>query len=178
MVVSSLNSLIRQLKQLQIEQQENLQQQHRIIQQISDNLSTIPPPSGERVNPSTHDSDPIVWSSEHTAEKFVHTPLRRAEGIRATTTISDESIHPVSTPHDKQHQTDTFKIGDHIYIKNKITHSANTQPKDRAAVITNISGHKVSLRTYTGAETWRSPYNIRKLSTAEQSLYITQTQDE
>ena len=52
--------------------------------------------------------------------------------------------------------------------------------KDRAGVVTGIAHHpkqQVSLTTYSGVETWRSPLNLRRLSSDEKTR-LRKQQDE
>ena len=72
----------------------------------------------------------------------------------------------------KNTQTQQLQVGDHIYIKNKISHSDRPNGNDRAGVVTGIAHYpkqQVFLSTYSGVETWRSPLNLRKLSLEEKT---------
>ena len=72
-------------------------------------------------------------------------------------------------------------MGDHIYIKNKITHSDQPNAADRASVITDIAHHpkqQVFLTTYSGVETWRSLLNLCQLSTEAKIRLRKSQQDE
>ena len=76
--------------------------------------------------------------------------------------------------------TQQLQVGDHIYIKNKISHSDQPNAKDRAGVVTGIAHHlkqQVFLTTYSGVETWRSPLNLRRLSLDEKTR-LRKQQDE
>ena len=70
-----------------------------------------------------------------------------------------------ATPVNHNTPTQQLQVGDHIYIKNKISHSDQPNAKDRAGVVTGI----VFLMTYSGVETWRSPLNLRRLSLDEKT---------
>ena len=74
-----------------------------------------------------------------------------------------------------------LQVGDHIYIKNKISHSDQPSMADRAGIITTISRQpkqQVFFTTYTGVETWRTPLNIRHLSKEEKTRLRESQQDE
>ena len=63
--------------------------------------------------------------------------------------------------------TGTFTVGERVLITNRITHVpfGRITLKDRAAVITKITpAGKLSLRTYSGIDTWRNPGNLTQLS--------------
>ena len=72
-------------------------------------------------------------------------------------------------------------MGDHIYIKNKISHSDRPSTADRPGIITDIAQQpqqQVFFTTYSGVETWRSPLNLRHLSTEEKIRLRQSQQDE
>ena len=106
---------------------------------------------------------------EHTGESATSTtpqPLR----------VQSTSATPVkyNTP------TQQLQVGDHIYIKNKISHSDRPNANDRAGVVTGIAQYlkqQVFLTTYSGVETWRSPLNLRRLSLDEKTR-LRKQQDE
>ena len=80
--------------------------------------------------------------------------------------------------HNKTQQQ--LQVGDHIYIKNKISHSDRPNVADRAGVVTDIAHYlkqQVFLTTYSGVEMWRSPLNLRRLS-AEEKIRLRKQQDE
>ena len=84
------------------------------------------------------------------------------------------------TPVNQNTSTQQLQVGDHIYIKNKISHSDRPNAKDRVGVVTGIAHHpkqQVFLMTYSGVETWRSPLNLRRLSSDEKTRFGKQ-QDE
>ena len=88
-------------------------------------------------------------------------------------------IQSTTTPV-KSTQTQQLQVGDHIYIKNKISHSDRPNANDRAGVVTGIAHHpkqQVFLTTYSGVETWRSPLNLRRLSLGEKT-WLRKQQDE
>ena len=84
------------------------------------------------------------------------------------------------TPVNQNTPTQQLQVGDHIYIKNKISHSDQPNAKDRAGVVTGIAHHpkqQVFLTTYSGVETWRSPLNLRRLS-SDKKTWFGKQQDE
>ena len=89
-------------------------------------------------------------------------------------------IQSTTTP-DKNTQTQQqLQVGDHIYIKNKISHSDRPNVADRASVITDIAHHpkqQVFLTTYSGVKTWHSLLNLCRLST-EEKIRLRKQQDE
>ena len=90
--------------------------------------------------------------------------------------VQSTSVTPVN------HNTPTpqLRVGDHIYIKNKISHSDRPNAKDRAGVMTGIAHHpkqQVFLTTYSRVETWQSPLNLRRLSSDEKTR-LRKQQDE
>ena len=104
-------------------------------------------------------------------------------GSQATTSIGYKEEDTASTtpqPLHKQNtttpvkntQTQQLQVGDHIYIKNKISHSDQPNANDRAGVVTGIAHYpkqQVFLTTYSGVETWRSPLNLCRLSLEEKT---------
>ena len=81
----------------------------------------------------------------------------------AATTPQLLRTQSITTP-DKNTQTQQLQVGNHIYIKNKVSHSDRPNTTDRAGVVTNIAHYpkqQVFLTTYSGVETWRSPLNLR-----------------
>ena len=60
-----------------------------------------------------------------------------------------------------------FIVGEQVYITNRITHSINPGPLDRAAIVTRVRPRRIDFRTFSGQETWRSPGNLRHLTEQE-----------
>ena len=110
-------------------------------------------------------------------------PMGHSAGSQATASIGykEEDTTPTTpqprrtqstTTPIKSTQTQHLQVGDHIYIKNKISHSDRPNASDRAGVITGIAHHpkqQVFLTTYSGVETWQSPLNLRRLSLEEKT---------
>ena len=97
----------------------------------------------------------------------------------ASTTPQPLRTQSITTPV-KNMQTQQLQVGDHIYIKNKISHSDRPNANDRAGVVTGIAHYpkqQVFLTTYSGVETWRSPLNLRRLS-LEEKTWLRKQQDE
>ena len=98
-----------------------------------------------------------------------------------TAATMPQPLHTQSTTTPvKNTQTQQLQVGDHIYIKNKISHSDRPNANDRAGVVTGITHYpkqQVFLTTYSGVETWRSPLNLHKLS-FEEKTRLRKQQDE
>ena len=94
-------------------------------------------------------------------------PTGHSAGAQATASIgykeedtsptTPQPLHTQSTTTPiKSMQTQHLQVGDHIYIKNKISHSDRPNVSDRAGVVTGIAHHpkqQVFLTTYSGVET-------------------------
>ena len=120
-------------------------------------------------------------------------PTGHSAGSRATANIehTEEDTTPTTpqppwvqstsdTPVKHNTPTQQLQVGDHIYIKNKISHSDRPDARDRAGVVTGIAHHpkkQVFLTTYSGVETWRSPLNLQRLSSDEKTQ-LRKQQDE
>ena len=111
--------------------------------------------------------------------------------IRCTeedTTLTDHKITPRppctqsnTTPVKNTQAKQQLQVGNHIYIKNKISHSDRPSVADRAGIITDIAQQQkqqVFFTTYSGVETWRSPLNLQRLSTEEKICLRKSQQDE
>ena len=125
-----------------------------------------------------------------------HTPALSMEhrvGSLATANIkhTEEDATPI-TPQPSRVQTapytsvnyntsmEQLRVGEHIYIKNKISHSNRPNARDRARIVTGIAHHpkkQVFVMTYSGVETWRSPLNLRRL-TLDEKARLREQQDE
>ena len=110
-------------------------------------------------------------------------------GRREEITASADQIHAtipsltqsITTPVKNTQVKQQLQVGDHIYIKNKISHSDQPSAADRAGIITAIAQQpkqQVLFTTYTGVETCRSPLNIRHLSKEEKTRLRESQQDE
>ena len=89
--------------------------------------------------------------------------IEYTEEDTASTTPQPLRTQSITTP-DKNTQTQQLQVGDHIYIKNKVSHSDQPNATDRAGIVTNIAHspkQQVFLTTYSGVEMWRSPLNLR-----------------
>ena len=77
--------------------------------------------------------------------------------------LTQSNTNPVKNIQAKQQ----LQVGDHIYIKNKISHSDRPSAADRAGIVTDIAQQpqqQLFFTTYSGVETWCSPLNLRRLS--------------
>ena len=105
--------------------------------------------------------------------------IEYTEEDTASTTPQPLRTQTITTP-DKNTQTQQLQVGDHIYIKNKVSHLDRPNATDRAGVVTNIAHYpkqQVFLTTYSGVEMWCSPLNLRRLS-AEEKIHLRKQQDE
>ena len=86
-----------------------------------------------------------------------------------------------TTPAKNTQAKQQLQVGDHIYIKNKISHSDQPSGADRAGIITAIDQQpkqQVFFTTYTRVEMWRSSLNLRHLSKEEKIRLRESQQDE
>ena len=91
--------------------------------------------------------------------------------------LTQSNTTPVKNTQAKQQ----LQVGNHIYIKNKISHSDQPIAADRAGIITDIAQQpkqQVFFTTYSGVETWHSLLNLRHLSTEEKICLRKSQQDE
>ena len=91
--------------------------------------------------------------------------------------LTQSNTTPVKNTQAKQQ----LQVGDHIYIKNKISHSDRPNVTDRAGIITAIAQQpkqQVFFTTYTGVEMWRSLLNLCCLSAEEKIRFRKSQQDE
>lgn len=155
-----------QHKHTPAETQESSVQIQRVGQN-GDSGATSPNTKEKNTQIGASSCAPIITASETTIRHEYHTPTKTKRGQ-----FKQEDVSTLNQLHTKQEHKETtkqFHIGEHIYIKNKVTHGGLTStPRDRTAIITHIDRHQVNFRTYTGVETWRSPYNIRHLTYREQ----------
>ena len=121
--------------------------------------------------------------------KCVDSQVDSNTGCMEENTASMDQIHAIKPPLTQSNTTPVkntqakqqLQVGDHIYIKNKISHSDRPSVADRAGIITAIAQQlkqQVFFTTYTGVETWRSPLNIRHLSKEEKTRLRESQQDE
>ena len=133
----------------------------------------------------------LVQLTSATPDHTPSVPTGHSVGLQATanigykeeetTSTTPQPLHTQSTATPvKNTQTQQLQVGDHIYIKNKISHSDRPNVNDRASVVTGIAHYpkqQVFLTTYSGVETWRSPLNIHRLS-LEEKTRLRKQQDE
>ena len=84
--------------------------------------------------------------------------------------LDTRSSGPLSSP--TEAISVSFKTGDHVYITNRLgalTPLGRASLKDRAAIVTGWLGDRVYFKTLRGRESWRSPHNLRALTTREKS---------
>ena len=115
----------------------------------------------------------------------VDSNIRRTEEDTASTdhklTLKPPLTQSNTTPVKNTQAKQQLQVGDHIYIKNKITHSNRPSVADRAGIITAIvqqPKQQVFFTTYTGVEMWRSPLNLHHLSKEEKTRLRASQQNE
>ena len=130
----------------------------------------------------------LVQLTSAVAEYTLSPPTKKCVGSQIDSTIgrtednstTADQLHTlipsptwsITTPAKNVQTKPQLQVGDHIYIKNKISHSDRPSVGDRAGIITAIARQlkqQVFFTTYTGIETWRSPLNIRHLSKEEKT---------
>ena len=160
------------LQELQVDLDQIHQEQSTLLNELEQLSSavaayTLSPPMKKCVGFQVNSN--IRRMEENTAS---------ADQIHTTIPSLTQSITmPVKNTQAKQQ----LQVGDHIYIKNKISHSDQPRAADRAGIITAIAQQpkqQVFFTTYTGVETWRSPLNIRHLSKEEKTRLQKSQQDE
>ena len=121
--------------------------------------------------------------------KCVDSQVDYNTGRTEENTASTDQIHAIKPPLTQSNTTPVkntqakqqLQVGDHIYIKNKISHSDRPSVADRAGIITAKAQQpkqQVFFTTYTGVETWCSPLNIPCLSKEEKTRLRKSQQDE
>ena len=121
--------------------------------------------------------------------KCVDSQVDSNTGRMEESTASTDQIHAtkppltqsITTPVKNTQAQQQLQVGDHIYIKNKISHSDRPSVADRAGIITVIvqqPKQQVFFTTYTGVETWRLLLNIRCFSKEEKTRLRESQQDE
>ena len=164
-----LLDIISSLKALQIQQQQITRRQQDLTEQLDHLLAgrrvdsviplrddtTAPNPSIQANSNRRRTSSPITSGSA--SPSIVNTGPNRS-------TYTTPNIIPnigASTHRQK------FIVGEQVYITNRITHSINPGPLDRAAIVTRVRPRRIDFRTFSGQETWRSPGNLRHLTEQE-----------
>ena len=165
-LIQRVGEINQQVRILQREQDELLRAIQRIIHE-DDTYSlatTTDNTDGESVqnqgDHNKHNAPGVSSDNKNTpaTSSIPTTPQRRENKTRQQ---QDQQQATYTRP--------TYRVGDLIYIKNHMQHITTPQLQDRAATVTNVTPNTVSFTTYTGTETWRSPYNIRHLTTLEQN---------
>ena len=79
---------------------------------------------------------------------------------------SKTPIHPESGPQ--------FQKGQHVWIKNKITHvpksKGSPHGRDRIATVTSVEGDRINIITSKGTSTWRLRHKLRPLTKDDLSI--------
>ena len=160
-----LLDIISSLKALQIQQQQITRRQQDLTEQLDHLLAgrrvdsviplrddtTAPNPSIQANSNRRRTSSPITSGS--VSPSIVNIVPNRST---YTTPNIGASMH-----------RQKFIVGEQVYITNRITHSINPGPLDRAAIVTRVRPRRIDFRTFSGQETWRSPGNLRHLTEQE-----------
>ena len=107
-------------------------------------------------------------------EKELIEAIRRASSPTPRDTTSSSYENPPRNRRDEQTVGD-FSIGQRVLITNRLTHLPSGQRptiKDRAAVVKRVTGARVHVITYNGAETNRAPGNLTRLSRSEHDRIV------
>ena len=163
---------VERLQELQVDLDRIHQEQSTLLSELVQLTSavaayTLSPPTKMCVG-SQVDSTIGHTEDKSTTSDQLHTP-------RPSPTRS------ITTPTKNGQTKPQLQVGDHIYIKNKISHSERPNAADRAGIITAIARQpkqQVFFTTYTGEETWCSPLNIRHLSKEEKTQLRESQRDE
>ena len=127
------------------------------------------------------DHNPAL-STEHRAGSLATANIKHTEED-ATTPVTPQPPRVPSASYisvNSNTSTEQLRVGEHIYIRNKISHSDRPSTRDRARIVTGIAHHpkkQVFVMTYSGVETWRSPLNLRRL-TVDEKARLREQQDE
>ena len=109
------------------------------------------------------DHNPAL-STEHRAGTLATANIKHTE--EDTTPVTPQPSRVPSAPHSPVNYNtsmEQLRVGEHIYIKNKISHSDRPNARDRARIVTGLAHHpkkQVFVTTYSGVEMWRSPLNL------------------
>ena len=163
---------LERLQELQVDLDRIHQEQATLLNEVVQLTSAV---AAYTLSPPTHkcmDSqvDPNIGCTEEDTALMDHKVTIRPPLTQSNTT-------PVKNIQAKQQ----LQVGDHIYIKNKISHSDRPSAADRAGIVMDIAqqpNQQVFFTTYSGVETWRSPLNLRHLSTEEKICLRQSQQDE
>ena len=161
-----LTIVVERLEELQADLDLLHQEQTTLVNELAQLTSTVP------------EHTPSVPTG-HSAGSQATASIGYKEEDTTSTTPQPLRIQSTTTPV-KSTQTQQLQVGNHIYIKNKISHSDQPNANDRAGVVTGIAHHpkqQVFLTTYSGVETWRSPLNLCRLS-LEEKTRLRKQQDE
>ena len=158
--------VVERLEELQVDLDLLHQEQATLVNELAQLTSAVP-----KQTPSV--------PTGHSAGSQATASIGYKEEDTTPTTPQPLNTQSSTTPIKSTH-THHLQVGDHIYIKNKISHSDRPNASDRAGVDTGVAHHpkqQVFLTTYSGVETWRSPLNLRRLS-LEEKTRLRKQQDE
>ena len=161
-----------QLQELQADLGRIHQEQATVLNELVQLTSTV---AAYTLSPQTNECvdyqvDSNIGCTEEETASTDHKIIPRPSRTQSNTT-------PVNNTQAKQQ----LQVGDHIYIKNKISCSDRPSTADRASIITDIAHQpkqQVFFTTYSRVETWHSPLNLCRLSTEEKIRLRKSQQDE
>ena len=163
---------VSRLQELQVDLDRIHQEQETLLNEVAQLTSAV---AASTLSPPTHRCmDSQVDSNNGRTEEDTALTDHKVT-IRPPLTQSNTT--PVKNIQAKQQ----LQVGDHIYIKNKISHLDRPSVADRAGIVTDIAQQpqqQVFFTTYSGVETWHSPLNLRRLSTEEKICLRQSQQDE
>ena len=120
-------------------------------------------------------------STEHRVGSLATANIKHTEEDATPITPQPSRVQSASyTSVNYNTSTEQLRVGEHIYIKNKISHSDRPNARDRARIVTGIAHHpkkQVFVTTYLGVEMWRSPLNLQWL-TVDEKARLREQQDE
>lgn len=155
-----LQRIIDRLRQLQLQRRQIATEERRLLRELED---------------ATWDSDDDDGSYATAAE----TPRAATPAVRVTsptqatapTTPAAQQQRPPPVIIPERTSAYDYRIGDLIYITNRITHAPPGRSNSlifRAATVISLRDARVHFRTFSGTTSWRLPHNVRHLTLDEQ----------
>lgn len=118
---------------------------------------------------------------EHLLNKLERLQIARrqisTEELRVREQLQELNRGEIDTTTRADRKTAAFHVGEHAYIKNRITHvhrGKRGSPIDRVCIVQGVTKSRIDIKTSNGTETWRHPKNLRRLTQNEINLYIQQ----
>ena len=107
------------------------------------------------------DHNPAL-STEHCAGSLATANIKHTEEDATPVTPQPSRVPSASySPVNYDTSMEQLRVGEHIYIKNKISHSDRPNARDRAGIVTGLAHHpkkQVFVTTYSGVETRGDPH--------------------